>query len=68
MSRIDSRDVDLTACRKDCKFFKQDPVHELCTHDDSRYSVAGKVDFHTIGHMRTVGTCGEAGRNYRRQT
>lgn len=40
-----------------CKHYENAVVFELCKHPSSRYSVAGKEDFHTIGHMSTVGAC-----------
>lgn len=56
---------DLSTCRKDCKFYKQTALFELCTNENSQYSIEGKVDFHTINHQRT-GVCGASGKDYRR--
>lgn len=45
-----------------CKNCERTTVFELCKHEQSRYAIAGKVDFHTTGHMRSNrGPCGEDG-------
>ena len=45
----------------ECAHHEPTTVFDLCKHSSSRYSIAGKEDFHTIGHMRSVGACrGEA--------
>lgn len=49
---------------KSCAYFEQTTVFELCKHPTSHYAVAGREDFHTIGHMRTR-ECGAEGRNFR---
>ena len=53
---INGLDVDLSKC-DECEHHKSTAVFELCMHTDSRYSIAGKVDFHTISHMRSIGSC-----------
>lgn len=58
--------ADLDKCRKDCKFYENAVVFELCKHEDSQYSVADKEDFHSIGHMWAVSSCGPDARCYRR--
>jgi hypothetical protein len=40
-----------------CVHHEQTALFELCKHAASKYSVGGKEDFHTIGHMSTVGAC-----------
>lgn len=52
----DGNDVDLEKCLG-CAHHEATSVFNLCKHASSQYAVAGKVDFHTIGHMRTVGGC-----------
>lgn len=47
---------DLDRCRS-CAHYRETTVFELCMHSAATYSVAGKSDQHTIGHMRTMGTC-----------
>lgn len=37
---------------KDCKHFRETTVFDLCLHAESTYTAAGKVDQHTVGHMR----------------
>jgi hypothetical protein len=53
---IDGLDIDLTKCHE-CEHYKSTAVFDLCMHAQSRYSIAGKVDFHTISHMRANGPC-----------
>lgn len=55
---IDGTDVDLAKCRE-CEHHQETMVFDLCKRTSSMYSIAGKTDFHTIGHMRTVGGCGK---------
>lgn len=50
-------DVDLKKCLE-CEHHKATSIFNLCTEKSSQYAIAGKVDFHTIGHMRTNGGCG----------
>lgn len=45
-----------------CKYLQQTAVFDLCKANQSQYSIEGKVDFHTVGHMRTRGACGESAR------
>lgn len=42
---------ELEKC-KGCKFYERTSVFELCKREESQYNVAGRIDFHTIGHMR----------------
>ena len=37
---------------KDCKHYCAVTVFELCLHAESTYTAAGKIDQHTVGHMR----------------
>lgn len=49
----------------ECKHCESGLVFELCLRDESKYSIAGKDDFHTIGHMRGPrGACGPDGNLY----
>lgn len=43
-------------CRM-CKHHEQTALFELCKHPLSLYQVDGREDYHTIGHMSTVGAC-----------
>jgi hypothetical protein len=45
----------------DCKHYRQTMVFDLCEHSNSTYSVAGRKDQHTAGHMRQH-ECGPQGR------
>lgn len=49
---------------KSCKAYRNVVVFDLCTRDESRYTVAGKDDFHTVGHMRLY-QCGKDARLWR---
>lgn len=42
---------DTTGCMS-CKHFNVDGIFVLCTHPRSEYRYEGKVDHHTIVHMR----------------
>lgn len=45
----------------DCKHYRMTMVFDLCDHSSSTYTAAGKIDQHTVGHMRRW-ACGEEGR------
>ena len=49
-------EVNLNRCYE-CAHCEPTDIFDLCKHSASQYSVAGKRDYHTIGHMRTVGPC-----------
>lgn len=55
-NHIDGTSVDLSKCGE-CAHHQATAVFDLCKHAQSLYSIAGKADHHTIGHMRTVGAC-----------
>lgn len=40
-----------------CIHYEPTALFDLCKHHSSRYSIAGKVDYHTISHMRSAGSC-----------
>ena len=52
--------VDTNRRCHECAHYERTPVFELCRHSASSYTIAEKTDFHTIGHMRTVGACRDA--------
>jgi hypothetical protein len=53
-------------CR-DCEHYAVGMAFELCLHAASRYEIAGKEDWHTIGHQRGPrGTCGEGATHFQR--
>ena len=54
--------LTLPECQ-DCKHYRTTMVFDLCEHINSRYSVAGKDDQHTTGHMRQH-SCGPDGKLY----
>lgn len=54
MNAIEARDA---MCRQ-CKHYQRTALFELCKHPSSQYWIEGRGDFHTIGHMRTIGACG----------
>lgn len=58
---LDSADVNLGRCFS-CSLHERTSVFDLCKHAASHYSAGGKSDFHTVGHMRTVGGCGNDAR------
>lgn len=37
-----------------CRHLQSGMVFDLCTRPESEYRIEGKVDFHTIGHMRSA--------------
>ena len=43
--------ADITGC-KQCGFFRDTRIFELCTHKLSEYVWEGAVDYHTCQHMR----------------
>ena len=45
---------------KDCKYYRDTMIFELCTHPRAEYVIADKHDFHSIGHMRKF-DCGPGG-------
>lgn len=49
-------------CR-DCVYYRETSLFELCDHAASAYTVAGKADVHTVGHMRSR-SCGERAINF----
>ena len=52
--------ADAPNCR-DCLHYRETTIFELCMRANATYSVAGKVDQHTVGHMRRW-ECGADGR------
>jgi len=65
--------INVAKCRGDdprspepCQFYADSGLFELCLAGDSQYVADGKQDWHTIQHMRSDGTCGEAWRFYMR--
>lgn len=60
---IDGLDIDLAKCRE-CAHHEATAIFDLCKHESSRYSIAGKVDFHTIAHMRGIGACRREAVNF----
>lgn len=47
-------------CR-DCLHYRETTIFELCMRANATYSIAGKIDQHTVGHMRRW-ECGDDGR------
>lgn len=49
-----------------CRHREEGMVFTLCKHPASQYSIAGKMDFHTVGHMRDErrGPCGPTGNHF----
>ena len=49
----------LKKCHR-CAYYVETVLFNLCGHPTSEYKIGTKVDFHTIGHMRSYkGSCGE---------
>jgi hypothetical protein len=49
-----------------CVHRERTALFELCKSPTSQYAIAGKVDFHTVNHMRTRGACGPGGTMHTR--
>lgn len=48
--------ANLNRCRE-CAHYEEAAIFELCKHSASIYIVAEKGGYHTIGHMRSIGSC-----------
>jgi hypothetical protein len=43
---------NVDSCRERCALYRRTTVFELCGHKAAQYSIAGKLDQHTVQHMR----------------
>ncbi len=59
-------EAGFTKCRS-CRHFKPTALFDLCMHAASRYLALGEIDYHTIGHMRSIGACRADAMHYEPQ-